>query len=854
MPVSPFIDGFPADAAHPDYAIHEIIDGELRNCHALEGTRALPRLLYPACFAAFGEWGAWLEPALRRFAWHEGKQPWHDHLRGLLRLVISPTDDPLSDEVLMLLARLGPQLQTNGGNDCQVIEQILAHLRTRKAPLLPEVTRALHQFVHHLIEVHCHGYSTFDVAWRLWRAPGNRDDGEPCFSALVRQDLRGMEPAEAQAWGAFLDLRPQDPSDTMIDAVAGWRPAIRQIGEKNFAVRWDGWIGWMYENQPAALSPAGRDLLLLFLHACRAVPTLPMDNALCQIAGVRWAAQGKLLLTKEWLGAMLVTLATRPAASAFACVERLSHNPNTCCFLQVRKLYNRLLAEVVSESVVPDQREGVDGYDLGSEPELYRQQVILDHCLRDTMPQPPPADLPGRPENVWNDDGMESLLVRRQALGDPLPFVRAVAHRSRWLKENTRPPEVLQRQETVFGAVEVRADDPYPAWRAALYDVQRLQLAAKPALGHDDLIAVLDGDLSAECGSPAAEVLAALKAHTKEHGYSLRLVETLKRWHAGFHGSHAALSVRRQIGWLLWLEDVASIDEKECWSQRIRKDLRAMPKESREAWRVLFENAAIAKSRKPSKRWERMAKAALAAMPAGELCRRVGEWFEPFHAGTPLRLTVPGRDALRNLMWLALPAQDAAVDEAIAWFASAKWRSKRDRSCAESLVPAFLFVMAERSPELAHRALETMHGNGTALWGKTHELYRELCVRLGRVPAVEARPAPQPPAAEELLPSMLKRFQSSKVRLEDDRLLVTGVRDSYVIHVADSRIVRQSDGASLRLEIDFSQTPWMQSMIDGMDMEHPFRPNYYRLMLCADVLVRDDENAASIVAEAEAAL
>jgi hypothetical protein len=52
MPASPFIDGFPAEASQADYKIHEIIDGELRNCDALKGTRALPGLLYPAYFAA----------------------------------------------------------------------------------------------------------------------------------------------------------------------------------------------------------------------------------------------------------------------------------------------------------------------------------------------------------------------------------------------------------------------------------------------------------------------------------------------------------------------------------------------------------------------------------------------------------------------------------------------------------------------------------------------------------------------------------------------------------------------------------------------------------------------------------
>jgi hypothetical protein len=764
-------------------------------------------------------------------------------------MVITGKETPLSDDALLLLARLGRQIQTNGGDDCQAIEAIWAGLRTRKEPISPELLAALRQFLDHLIGVHCHGYGTFDVAWRLWRAPENSDDGEPCFSALVRRNLRAMEPGEAAAWQAWLDLRPQHDNP----AAGLLKRAVRRIGESRFAALWDGWIGWMYENQPAALSPVGRDLLLLFLITCRAVPKLPTDNALCQLAGVRWAAQGNHLLTKEWLGEMLEALATRPATCAFACAERLSQNPNTRCFLQVRRLYNQLLAEVVGESVQPEQHTGIDGYDLRCEPELYRQQVILDHCLRDAIPQPPPADLPGRPESAWNCDEMASLLVRRQAQSDPARFVRAAARRRRWLAETRKPPGVLSRHETVFGPVEERADDPYVMWRAAIDEVQRQLLAAKPALEHDDVIAALEGDTASGLGIASAELLAALAEHIRKHGYSLRLVEAIQRWRASLHGSHAAVSLRHRIGLLLWLENVAPIQEKECWSQRIRKDLRAMPKDSRAAWQAVFENTNLAKTRKPSKPWEKAARAALACLAGDEFRLRVREWLEPFRAGTPVHLTVAGRAVLRDLMWLALQAQDPAVDEAVEWFASAKWRSKRDRKCAESLLPAFLYVMTERSPELAHTALETLHANGTAVWGKTHDLYQELCARLGRQSSVEARPEPQPPVAEDLMPSLLKRFSnSSKVRLEDGRLLVTGVRDSYVIHVSDSRIVRQSDGASLLVEIDFSQSPWMQSIIDGLDMEHPFRPNYYRLMMCAQVLLHDDETTSLVRPERDA--
>src|SRR6476646_1173949 len=95
------VDGFPAES---DSAIHLIIDGELRNCLALEGTYGPPQLLYPAYFAAGKEeTRSWLTPVLRRLGWHSGKQPWTRYLTGLIQLLIpSPWNaTPLSDETLL---------------------------------------------------------------------------------------------------------------------------------------------------------------------------------------------------------------------------------------------------------------------------------------------------------------------------------------------------------------------------------------------------------------------------------------------------------------------------------------------------------------------------------------------------------------------------------------------------------------------------------------------------------------------------------------------------------------------------------------------------------------------------------
>ena len=847
---SPFVDGYPSDPSQPDYAIQNILDGELRNCEALAGTHANNGMLYPAYFATTSaEHAAWQEPALRRFTWNSGREPWQGYMRGLLRMLVSWGHPPESDSTLLLLAQLGPRLEANGGGDCNAGEAIAAHLKTRRDPLSAELIDALTVLVQHLIAVHSHGNSTFNLAWRLWRAPENPDDGGPCFSARVRAELRGMGKAEATGWNVLFDLRPSDPAHeaTQQPYTRQLRAAVARIGREPFAAHWRTWIDSIAADQPAELSAVGRDLLLIFVHACGADARLDLDDALYRLCGVRWAARGNRLLTKEWLGALLITLATRPAGRAFACAELLTQNPDTKAYRKVHQLYQHLLAEVAGEAVSPDHAEGVDGYDLMCEPELYRPQAILDRCLRDALSD----DTPGANMSVWHDDPMVPLLVGRQAAGDRAAFVRAVAARLRWLKRTSKPAEVIGRHETPLGTYEVRGPDPYLHWRVEIESIQRQLLAARPALDGVDLVELIETDTAAGMGASTRELLGQVKEHVRRNGYTLRLVEAIERWHAGCYGSASALGLRRQMGWLLWVEDVAPIREGDCWSHRIRKELRAMPPEERKKWRAIVEHATFVLGRKPPRGWEKAAKTALAAVPAVEFRERIRRWFAPFREGERLHLTVSGRDVARNLMWHALVAMDAEVDEAVAWFAEAQWRNKRDRSCAQTLLSAWAFVLIERSDSLAHRALETLQARVT-LRGKTLQAYQDLCVRLRRQPL--AQPSPPPTPAPGLLPTILKRFADpTRVRMENDRLVVAGVRDTYEIDVKESRIVRRSDGRPIRIEIDFSQPGFamMRPLLDGMDMNDPFQPNYFRLMVCARMLLHDDINAASIVADGE---
>src|SRR5262249_25780727 len=193
------------------------------------------------------------------------------------------------------------------------------------------------------------------------------------------------------------------------------------------------------------------------------------------------------------------------------------------------------------------------------------------------------------------------------------------------------------------------------------------------------------------------------------------------------------------------------------------------------------------------------------------------------------------------------------VDEAISWLASAQWKTKQDKSRMTTLLPAFVYVMIERSPELAYRTLEIYNRKGPEpLAGRTFRMYEELCARFGQKPSAEAPPAPKPPDRDEIMRGLMERLLSSpNTRIDGDALIVTGVRDSYVIHIKEFRIVRRSDGRLVRLEIDWSKPLFspFRAMLDGMDLQDPFRPNYFRILLCAQILSLDYQNEAVIIVD-----
>ena len=190
-----------------------------------------------------------------------------------------------------------------------------------------------------------------------------------------------------------------------------------------------------------------------------------------------------------------------------------------------------------------------------------------------------------------------------------------------------------------------------------------------------------------------------------------------------------------RVALTLWFEDVTPINLEKCWGERVRRDLRVMKEDERRAWIALFGECVFSITAAPTKKWLKPAGAAFPKIGAAVFRKRFQEWFAPFAMAEALRLTVIGRNVLRMLIWSALIAEDPAVDEALAGFANAQWKTRENARCASQAEMAFAHVLAHRSPGKALPILEEMVRSGQACPGSAaQKTYKDLCEKAGRKP------------------------------------------------------------------------------------------------------------------------
>ena len=314
-------------------------------------------------------------------------------------------------------------------------------------------------------------------------------------------------------------------------------------------------------------------------------------------------------------------------------------------------------------------------------------------------------------------------------------------------------------------------------------------------------------------------------ACTEQHGYQAEIVEAVRAYHATLHGSVTDQARRQLVGWWLWLEDVTPIKAEECWSSVVRADLRNFTGARKKAWMELIGNMTFAVVAKPPAKWTKAAEAAMAAVTPEDFANQLRRWLAPMSKGEPLRLTTPGRDLLRCLIWdAALCPPDPQLDEALASIGKTQWKNKESRDRMMKIEGPLADVLSQRNPALA-QLLD---------------------------PPV-ARPQPKAPDFAAVMNKAMSHALKSmdvggRIEIHPDHISVRGERDHY--RIAMDGVITRRSGRQVRVNMDALPpyiTQLVQPAIDAMDLHQGmFQPNRMRLFSLATILAHDAQWESAI--------
>jgi hypothetical protein len=768
------IDGFEIPASHPEYEIHTQIDADLANAHrlyeALASNRELQaRLqelrrtnplaavkasnaagltvekLYPGLMTTPYR-GDWLLPMVRRAVWNHGQGDAGAPRLKMLAVMINLTIHRVrgvSDSQFLQLCELAPVLVACGHNGLLNRMGGWFHDLARRGPLAPELVDAVRRLLP-LCEDNSEALKAFGLY--LFRGEADTAAFDAGWSRRIHDDLAAMKKKDRDLW---------------IRALTGGMTysrtsAIARLGHSAIESRLHRWVGWLREQKEVELSPIGALLFPDFLNLCEQIGGQACDEVLYEVARVDW----KRIRIPYWIHQYLQITSRRPQDRAFACLEAMTMNPVTSDRF-VRRQYDALATTMAAREVLPGP-VGVDGYPLDRDLPMQHHPERIDQLLRlgvdavakgpwypPNEPNPQRAEsspyYPVAPEVRITFQEMANRIMQEFATDLP-QLHRAVTRRSEWISSH--------RQEFPEGWLKV--------WWELLHGlgcegglVQRSLGGVKETDSLDDLLRTIRS-------GGREQTVELCKKYVAGHGWTPELVETFRKFIPSFGNALSDQVPRARAEWFVWFEDVCPIDLNACWSHQVKRDLRAMTVEERASWRAILENNSFRFSGKPPQTWIKAAEELFPRMDREVFRRRFTAWFKPFTQSEPLRLTVTGRNILRVLMWYALMAEDSIVDQALAGFAQAKWKTKDAASKASQAEMAFSCVLARRAPEVALPILEQYVAAGRAFEGsETHQAYLELCREQNRQPVRAlpetgkwaAKPQPQsvnPPGPAEI--------------------------------------------------------------------------------------------------------
>jgi hypothetical protein len=828
------IDGFPLDSNDPDIRFHR----ELSTWLELDKARTLPAALMVAVPAPEERWD-WLRASLKRFQWVRnhaellaGGRQFDRRLAELIARLVNRMNfvdagsiARVHEAELTALASQAAALEQCGCERIFRADTGRLLMDLAKGGLEPSTRTILHSMLRELAPQREWGNRMHELAWHLFLDDDDPDDGDPCWSAAVRRELKPLKPVRRKPWVALLKLAPTTrPPDARWEEKV--KKALDRIGREEWEGRVASWCAKLQGAEPLALERPGQALLRLMIEMSGAAESPALASSLVALVDVRWDSPRS---EGFWADvALRLALRLYPHPETHAAIRKLAERPECSGLPEIKQIID----EISAAGRAPKSDEtGVDGFPLALDPSLTAFQSRIDRLLGNPAGSPPA----GSP-----DDSLRHLLPQASA-SNKEQLLRALQQRIDWLTANT--PALDMRRPSVEWAK-------FSNWNNLLKSLRSALLRAGAGTDRGELLKLLRE------GNHAAFDRAA--EHTKQHGYQAEIVEAVRQYHDTLHGSVSDQTRRQHVGWWLWLDDVTPIKSEDCWSGIVRADLRGFTGARKKAWMGLIGNMTFAIGSKIPAKWTKAAETALAAVGPEDFANQMRRWLAPMAPAAgdkPLRLTTPGRDVLRILVWTcALCPPDPQLDEALAWIGKATWKNKESRDRMMKISEPLSNILSARSPERAWEALDGLAASKIiAPEMPEFAQYVELSQHLGKQSrAAQAKPAPparDPQASmQKAMATALRSIPGDRIEIHPDHIFVRGERDHYRIGM-DGVVTRRS-GRQVRVNIDALPpylTQLIQPAVDAQDLaQGMFQPNRMRLMSLATILAHDAQWESAI--------
>ena len=165
------------------------------------------------------------------------------------------------------------------------------------------------------------------------------------------------------------------------------------------------------------------------------------------------------------------------------------------------------------------------------------------------------------------------------------------------------------------------------------------------------------------------------------------LADELRRFQAELKGMPGGMKYQSQAGYqvavaqvhmLLWHDENEPLDPSRCWSEVVRRDLRAMRGAQQAHWKALLRHIKGNAPAKPATGWITDAEKRLARVTHQDFIDRLGVWLAPLRGGEPQPLSVAGSYVLRGLLWYVALTKDPGLGAIVLTLLDARWKAKRN--------------------------------------------------------------------------------------------------------------------------------------------------------------------------------